>query len=67
MEDALRHLLLERMLLYRPLIDGDAAAGACVWPHQAAFWLDSESFLHHVLPPRHVVVDGLTNLEFVYA
>ena len=35
-EDALRRLLLERMLLDRFLVDVDAKAGACVWPHKAA-------------------------------
>src|SRR5437867_9724249 len=49
------------MLLDRSLVDVDAKAGACVWPHKAATWLDSKSFLHHVLPPRHVVVDGLAD------
>src|SRR6185369_16710495 len=60
-EDALRHLLLEWMLFDRFLIDTDAEAGAGVWPHQAALGLDGESFLHHVLPPRHIVVDGLAD------
>ena len=35
--------------------------GLRVGPDDAAFRLDGEAFLHHVLPPGHVVVHGLAD------
>ena len=55
-KDSLRQFLLERVFLHGLFIDGDPEPRSGVRPHDATLLLDGESFLHHVLPPRHVVV-----------
>src|SRR5688572_759427 len=60
-EHALRHFLLEGMLLQGFLIDGNAEPRAGVGPHKAAFWLNSKPFLYDILPPGDVIVDGFAD------
>src|ERR1700722_8183266 len=60
-EHALQHLLLKRMLLHLRLVDRDAQTRLRVGPNDAAGLFHGEAFLHDVLPPRHIRMDGLAN------
>src|SRR2546423_11705388 len=43
------------------LVDLDSEAGAIAGTHESALLFDLESLLHHVLPPRDVVVHRFAN------
>ena len=60
-EDALRNLLFERVLFHFVFVDCDFISRLFVWYHRSRFFVDGESFLHNVVPPRNVVVHRLAD------